>query len=472
MRIAFLSSRFLPMSIGGGETHTYHLAKALRARGHTVEILLAADMHSESNFSYEYEEIKVSRCPADSGPQYQLYSESTRLWLEQLVRQRGIDVIHVMVSIHCKELMASAVEIGVPMVVTLLDFNYWCPKTLVKSNGLLCSGPKTLRDCHRCVLTPYRKLSFMQPVWARLPTSLRAGMLKFGPASLATLEVQWEDLDQRARLFRSLLAPHAAFVAPTKLMRRLAEENGVAPDRILDMPYGVPKAFVGAARPKIPSLVARIGYFGRLVPEKGVHILIKAVRSLPRDAKVRLRIYGSNAHEDPQYVCHLRSLVGSDQRIEFCPMVSQQELPQVHRDLDLVVIPSMWHENATIVLLESLALGTPVVVSDVEGMAPFVEDAKTGFRVPVGDIAALSNRLSWCGNHTDALAEMAETCQPVLTIEEQAARIEETYEALVEFRIRSNKPTYVLTDQCTGNSQRHQSLGVISFRTCESALTQ
>jgi glycosyltransferase involved in cell wall biosynthesis len=452
MRIAFLSSRFLPYSVGGGETHTYHLAKALLARGHTVEILLAADVRSESNFCYEYEEIKVSRSPMDSGPQYQLYSDSTRLWLEQLVRQRGIDVIHVMVSAQCKELVASAVEIGVPMVVTLLDFNYWCPKTLVKSNGLLCSGPKTVRDCHRCVLTPYRKLSLLQPAWARLPASLRAAILEFGPASLATLELQWQDLEQRARLFRYSLAPHAVFVAPTKIMRRLAEENGVAPDRILDMPYGVPKEFVGAARPKIPSLGARVGYFGRLVPEKGVHVLVKAVRSLPPDAKVRLRIYGSNAHEDPQYVCYLRSLAGADQRIEFCPMVSQQQLPQVHRDLDLTVIPSMWHENATIVLLESLALGTPVVVSDVEGMAPFVEDAKTGFRVPVGDIAALSNRLSWCGDHTDALAEMAAVCQPVLTIEEQAARIEEAYKALVELRIRSNKPAYIMTNQCTGNS--------------------
>jgi glycosyltransferase involved in cell wall biosynthesis len=436
MRIAFLTSRFLPHSVGGGETHTYHLAKALLARGHDVEILLASDVRSEANLSFVYEDLKVFYCPADTDPQCQLYPSATRLWLEQFLRERRIDVIHIMVSGHCRGIIASAVEIGVPIVVTLLDFHYWCPITLVKPNGLLCFGPRSLRDCHRCTLTPYRRLSLLQPAWTRLPASLKERILKFESTSLAPLGLQWRDLEQRARFFRRLLVPHAVFVAPSKIMRRLAEENGVAPDRLLDMPYGVPKAFVGAGRPKTPSLVVRIGYLGRLVPEKGVHLLISAVRNLPADAKVCLRLYGSNAHEAPQFVQHLHSLAEGDQRIEFHPTVSQRQLPALHRELDLVAIPSMWHENATIVLLESLALGTPTIISNVEGMASFVEDAKNGFRVPVGDVTALSSTLLWCADHPAALAKMAAACQPVLTIEEQAERIEAIYIALVISRNR------------------------------------
>ena len=154
---------------------------------------------------------------------------------------------------------------------------------------------------------------------------------------------------------------------------------------------------------------------------------MKAVCNLPADYRIRLLIYGTNVYDAPQYVDYLRSLAERDKRIEFCPVVRQEELPRVHRDLDLVAIPSMWHENATIVLLECLALGTPVVVSDVEGMSAFVENTKNGFGVPVGDIAALSNTLSWCGDHRDALAEMAGECCPVLTMEKQAECIEGVY---------------------------------------------
>ena len=158
--------------------------------------------------------------------------------------------------------------------------------------------------------------------------------------------------------------------------------------------------------------------------------MVKAVCNLPADVRIRLLIYGANAHDAPQYVQHVGSLAERDKRIEFCAVVTQEQLSRIHHELDLVVIPSMWHENATIVLLESLALGTPVVVSDVEGMSPFVENAKNGFRVPAGDVATLSNTLLWCADHPDAVAKMAGECHPVLTVEKQAECIEDTYVTL------------------------------------------
>jgi glycosyltransferase involved in cell wall biosynthesis len=159
--------------------------------------------------------------------------------------------------------------------------------------------------------------------------------------------------------------------------------------------------------------------------------LVEAIRRLPGDTNIRLRIYGSNSAEEPEYLEHLRTLAAGDRRIEFCPIFSQQELPQLHRELDLVVMPSTWHENATIVLLECLALGTPAVVADVQGMAPFIEDGVTGFHMPVADAAALSRILLWSANNPQTLAKMSAACKPVLTIEEQAQKMEVLYKEVL-----------------------------------------
>jgi glycosyltransferase involved in cell wall biosynthesis len=107
--------------------------------------------------------------------------------------------------------------------------------------------------------------------------------------------------------------------------------------------------------------------------------------------------------------------------------VAQSQLPEIHRSLDLVVIPSLWHENATIVLLESRALGTPVLVSNVEGMAPLIEPGRNGFTFPMGDAQALAERLGWSAAHRHAVGEMANRCEPVETTDGHAARMEIAY---------------------------------------------
>ena len=199
----------------------------------------------------------------------------------------------------------------------------------------------------------------------------------------------------------------------------------------------MPSEFVGAAREKLPSLTLRVGFFGRLVAEKGVDVLLQAVTSLPRTHPVELNLYGAAPPEADAYRARLDAMAAMDSRIHFRGTVDQSRLPEIHRRLDVIALPSLWHENATIVLLESLALGTPVLISDVEGMAPFVDPGRNGFTFPVGDAPALSRRLAWCVEHREKLQEMARQCQPALTTEEHAARIEAVYEGLERSRRRT-----------------------------------
>ncbi len=436
MHVVFLTSRFLPHSMGGGETHTYHLARALAARGHDVEILLAGDPPDPAARSYEFEGLRVTCCPADSDTRFHdsSYAAQAGSWLRKFHAEHPIDVMHVMVSGLCKGMMRAAVELRIRLVITLLDFHNWCPTALLRPNQQMCAGPESVRECQRCVLMPFARLSRLQPAWSRFPKSVRRALLALGPASLSPLESIWDDFEGRQRLFHDKLASYATFIAPSPIMRRLAEENGVPAHCIVDMAYGVPGSFLGAGRPKTPSDVLRVGFLGRLVHEKGVHVLVAAVRKLPADVRLQLVLHGAGSPDTPEYLRNVHAMAAGDPRIEFRAVIPQHEVARAHREFDVLAIPSLWHENATIALLESLALGTPAVVSDVEGMAPFVQNGENGFRVPPGDSAAFAQKLAWCAAHLQEVRDMSARCRPVITIDRQAQDVEATYRHVLEAR--------------------------------------
>jgi glycosyltransferase involved in cell wall biosynthesis len=57
-------------------------------------------------------------------------------------------------------------------------------------------------------------------------------------------------------------------------------------------------------------------------------------------------------------------------------------------------VPSLWFENSPLVILEALASRTPLLVSDLGGMAELVEDGLTGFHFKFGDVEDLASKLS------------------------------------------------------------------------------
>ena len=65
------------------------------------------------------------------------------------------------------------------------------------------------------------------------------------------------------------------------------------------------------------------------------------------------------------------------------------------RAVDWVVVPSIWWENAPLVIHEARAAGRPVICSGIGGMAELVEDGVTGLHVPPGDAAALAETMRW-----------------------------------------------------------------------------
>lgn len=121
-----------------------------------------------------------------------------------------------------------------------------------------------------------------------------------------------------------------------------------------------------------------VAFTGRLVPHKGVDVLLQALRELPED--VTLLVVGSG----PRLV-DLRGLarrVGIESRVRFCSGVSDEELPRYLSLADVFAFPSQNRlEGFGLAVAEAMATGLPVVVSDVPGVREVIEDGKHGLLV-------------------------------------------------------------------------------------------
>jgi glycosyltransferase involved in cell wall biosynthesis len=134
-----------------------------------------------------------------------------------------------------------------------------------------------------------------------------------------------------------------------------------------------------------------LGYLGRLVEEKGVHLLLQAAAHIEGDWK--LRIVGSGPERDTlrAYAQHL----GIAERIEWIEWIASTEMPAQYQQLDVLVVPSLtrpnWKEQFGRVLIEAMASGVPVIGSDSGAIPDIV--GETGLIVPEGDVSALADAI-------------------------------------------------------------------------------
>lgn len=143
-----------------------------------------------------------------------------------------------------------------------------------------------------------------------------------------------------------------------------------------------------AARPERPFT---IGYFGRLVEEKGVALLLDACAAL--DGEWRLCLLGGGPLRADLEAQAAR--LGISERVRFLPQTASAEMPGHYHDIDALALPSLtrpnWKEQFGRVLVEAMASGVPPVGSDSGAIPGVIGDG--GLVVPEGDAPALTAAL-------------------------------------------------------------------------------
>jgi glycosyltransferase involved in cell wall biosynthesis len=225
----------------------------------------------------------------------------------------------------------------------------------------------------------------------------------------------------RAEYMRRLCRDVTHFFAPTEYLRRRFIEFGVADDRLSTSRTGIDhRRFARAsARPRADCL--RLGFIGSLTRSKAPDVLLEAFQQLPRGA-ASVTVVGSFApyHGDSSYRAVVEPLLHHD-AVRLRGPVPHRQIPDLLRDLDILVVPSVWPENSPLVLHEAFLARVPVVASRIGGIPEIVADGRGGLLFEPGrpdDLAKVLGRVVADGALIDALhASIPE----VRTIEEDVA---------------------------------------------------
>lgn len=177
-----------------------------------------------------------------------------------------------------------------------------------------------------------------------------------------------------------------------------------------------------------------IAYAGRLVPEKGVDLLLRAVTNLSGDWRVRL--FGSGPAQRRLQQLAMQLNIG--ERVHFEQQVASWQMPDYYAQTDVVVLPSRrarhWVEQFGRVLIEAMACGVPVIGAETGEIPNTIGDA--GLIFPENDVNALRQcleRLRCDGELRKALSERGRArVLSKFTQASVAQRTVEVYQKLME----------------------------------------
>jgi hypothetical protein len=121
-------------------------------------------------------------------------------------------------------------------------------------------------------------------------------------------------------------------------------------------------------------------------------------------------------HGDPdlveEYGAQVREAAAGDPCVSLEGPYASGDAYRILAGIDVLVVPSLWDENAPLVLLTALASGTPVVASNAQGILEFLQPGKDGLVYPMGDNDALAACLARFGSEPDLLEELAASQKP------------------------------------------------------------
>jgi GT2 family glycosyltransferase/glycosyltransferase involved in cell wall biosynthesis len=434
MRVLLVVHGFPPAASGGTELYVRHLAIALARSGRDDVCVLTRDRDPHRP------ELSVRRT-IDTGVHVvainntfqscETFEESyTHPGLRRIaagvIDELRPDVAHVH-HLTCLStgLLDDLAARAIPVLMTLNDYWLICHRgQLLDLDAQRCDGPFE-GGCGRCL--PAGALAG--------PSAVRTGRLLRSmpvPGAAAAVHVVAQAIDRLIPAVRTSDAMQdrlahmqaacrhvARFLAPSATIAAKFREFGIERGRLVRCNQGIDLApFAGTER--VASEVLRVGFAGSLIPSKAPHILLEAASRLP-EGLVTVDLLGGTGtyHGDDDYSNVLEPLLKVPFLRRLGP-VPHERMARALLDLDVVVVPSVWIENAPFIIRESFAAGAPVIACDMGGMAEMVRHDVDGLLVPPGDPEALAAALRRLACDRSQLDRLRGGIRRPMSIEEDA----------------------------------------------------
>lgn len=349
---------------GGGDVMFFETGRVLEENGHDVGYFATSPDPSQADGVRtflvpppEYERGPLLGRVTQIGRM--VYSRSVKERFAEAIRTFRPDIVHVWsIQTHLTpSILAAAHDAGIPIVMVCNDYKHICPNYKLYHHGHICTdcegGRFYMAVANRCC-----KDSMTFSVASALEAYVHdfmgvynyVDMFLFASEFIAhETERFW---DRRPFRWRRLRNPFDS----TKFSLEAGYDD-----------YAL--------------------FFGRLSEEKGVHVLLEAASQVP---DVRVRIVGDGPEAVP-----LRSQANELglTNVELLGPVWGPDLDRLLARTRFVVVPSVWYENYPYVVIQSFALGKPVIGSDRGGIPELIVDGRNGLVFDPTDPAALAKAL-------------------------------------------------------------------------------
>ena len=200
----------------------------------------------------------------------------------------------------------------------------------------------------------------------------------------------------RELFIKQCLSQVDCFVSPSAFLKECYVEWGLPEERIVVIRNGVAEAPAMAHR----ALAAdgkrnRFAYFGHLNPYKGALVAIEAARRLGNriDGQFSLSLHGSSDFQTDKFKTELGAALAAVPAVTAHGRYPRDGMPGLMAEVDWVIMPSIWWENAPLVIQEAFRHRRPVICTGIGGMAEAVRDGIDGMWFRTGDPAHLAQKM-------------------------------------------------------------------------------
>lgn len=367
MRILICCNVYPPKFVGGAELIAHYQGVALRAAGHDVRVFAgdthtAAPRYATSDDDYEGIPVRRIRLTAeDFNPGHANFSHpAVERCFTALLCEFRPDVVHFHNLIGLSvTIVRLAREAGARTIVTLHDYWGFCFKnTGMKSESEQCIDATSCHECRQHIDDGRAR---------RIPMRMRQDY------------------------FRLLADGVDAFVSPSRYLADRYVAAGFPSARMHVVWNGIDVERFARVRRAPSNHEMRLTFVGHFGGHKGVHTLLEALPFVSRRTNVRINLVG-DGEERGEYERVLASN-GCGQHVRFWGKLDNRRMEEVYADTDVLVLPSIWHENQPVSVTEAMASGCPVIASDMGGSRELVVDGVTGYLFKAGDATQLAERI-------------------------------------------------------------------------------
>lgn len=347
---------------GGSEKYYFELAELLKENGHEVAFF---SMKDEKNIKTDCKEYFVEPIDLNNGSKLKafdvIYSKDNKKKMEEALDDFKPDIVHL--NNFQRQLSASIIEPikkrNIPIVYTAHDVQAICPAiTMLDNDKNICE--KCMKGKYiNCIKKKCNKGSTLKSV-------------------IGAIEGNYY---KRHKIYTKKID---MIITPTEFYKEKLIQDGIPENKIKAMQnsidveqYNIPIGDEGYAL-----------YIGRLSKEKGILNLIKAFKQIKND-----KLYIAGDGPEKEKIIKYIQENNLQENIKLLGFLNKEQVNEKISKCRFVVVPSIWYENCPYSILETLAIGKPVIGAKIGGIPELVKDNKNGLLYKFNDIEALSNKM-------------------------------------------------------------------------------